>query len=104
VFCIIFVTCRSKKEADTIALSILKKRLASCANIIPGIDSRFWWNGKLDRSREFLIMVKTIAKNFRRVEREVKRIHSYEVPEIIAVPIAAGSKDYLKWIRENQGQ
>lgn len=79
-------------------MSILKKRLAACANIVSGVDSRFWWKGRLDRAKEALIMFKTVAKNFKKIEKEIKRLHSYEVPEIIAVPIMAGSKSYLNWI------
>ena len=99
MFCIIFVTCQSKKEAEVIVLSVLKKRLAACANIIPGVDSKFWWKGKLDRAQEALIMFKAGAKNFKKIEKEVRRLHSYEVPEIIAIPIVAGSKSYLSWIK-----
>ena len=100
MFCIVFVTCPSIKEAEVIALSVLKKKFAACANIISDVDSRFWWKGKLDRAKEALIMFKTTAGNFKKIEKEVRRLHSYEVPEIIAIPIAAGSGDYLKWIEK----
>ena len=97
----VFVTCKSKKEADAIATVLLRKRLAACANIVPGIDSKFWWNGKIDKAKEVLVILKTKSGNFKKIEKEVKRIHSYEVPEIIAVPIIAGSKDYLGWISKS---
>ena len=97
-FCITFVTCQSKKEADSIALSLLNKRLIACANIIAGIDSAFWWHGKIDNAKEALVIIKARRSNFKRIEKEVKRLHSYAVPEIIAVPIIAGSKEYLEWI------
>ncbi len=96
----VFVTCQSKKEADAIAASILKKRLAACANIVSGVDSKFWWNGRIDKAKEVLVILKTKLSNFKRIEKEVKRIHSYEVPEIIAIPIIAGSKKYLNWIEK----
>ena len=99
-FCIIFVTCQSKKEADSIASSLLKKRLIACANIISGVDSKFWWNGKIDTAKEFLIILKVRRGSFKKIEKEVKRLHSYEVPEIIAVPIIAGSREYLGWIEK----
>lgn len=99
-FCVIFVTCRSKKEADVIASSLLKKRLVVCANIISGVDSRFWWDGKIDRSKETLVIMKTRLNRFKRIEKEVKCLHSYDVPEIIAIPIVAGSRDYLGWIND----
>ena len=98
-FIAIFVTCASARQAERIADSLLSKRIVACANTIPGIESRFWWNGRIDRAREVLIVMKTHGKNFAKVEKEVKRLHSYEVPEIVALPIVAGSKEYLDWIR-----
>ena len=97
-FCITFVTCQSKKEADRIASSLLNKRLIACANIISGVDSKFWWNGKIDTAKEFLVILKARCSSFKKIEKEIKRLHSYVVPEIIAIPIIAGSKEYLKWI------
>ena len=97
-FCITFVTCQSKKEADRIASSLLNKRLIACANIVSGIDSKFWWNGKINTAKEFLIILKARSSSFKKIEKEVKRLHSYEVPEIITIPIIAGSKEYLEWI------
>ena len=76
----------------------MNKRLIACANIISGVDSKFWWNGKIDRAKEFLVIIKTRCGNFKKIEKEVKRLHSYIVPEIIAIPILAGSKEYLGWI------
>jgi periplasmic divalent cation tolerance protein len=100
-FIMIMVTCPSRKEARAIADSLLKERLVACANIIPGVESKFWWKGKLDIAGEILLITKTAKVNFKKVELEVKKIHSYEVPEIIAIPITAGSKDYLNWIKDN---
>ena len=96
----VFVTCQSKKEAETIALSILTKRLAACTNVISNIDSKFWWNGKIDKAGEVMVVLKTRLGNFKKIEKETKRLHSYEVPEIIAIPIVTGSKEYLWWIEE----
>ena len=100
-FCIIFVTCQSRKEADSIASSLLNKRLIACANIISGVDSKFWWNGKIDTANEFLVILKARRGSFKKIEKEVKRLHSYEVPEIIAIPIVAGSREYLGWIGDS---
>ena len=99
----VFVTCQSKKEADSIASSLLNKRLIACANIVPGVKSKFWWNGKIDTAKEFLVILKAERRSFKKIEKEVKRLHSYEVPEIIAIPIIAGSKEYLGWIEEYSG-
>ncbi|MDP3804830.1 MAG: divalent-cation tolerance protein CutA [Candidatus Omnitrophota bacterium] len=100
-FVIIFVTCVSKEDAGKIIDSLLKKRLAACGNIVGGVESKFWWNGKIDSATEVLVMLKAKAANFKAIEKEVKRIHSYDVPEIIAIPIVDGSKEYLKWIGES---
>lgn len=84
-----------------IADSLLKKRLVACANIIGKVQSKFWWRGKIDKANEVLVICKTSIDNFKAVEKEVKRIHSYEVPEIIAVPIISGSAEYLSWVKDN---
>ncbi len=98
-FVIIFVTCGSKEEAEHIVDSLLKKRRVACGNIISGVDSRFRWKGKLEKAKETLVILKTRRDNFSDIEKEIKRIHSYEVPEIIALPIVTGNKRYLGWLR-----
>jgi len=92
------VTCASKEEARKISGQLLRKRLVACASILPKIESKFWWKGKLDSAREILVTMKTVRSNFKKIEALIKSLHSYEVPEIIAVPIVAGSRDYLDWI------
>jgi periplasmic divalent cation tolerance protein len=99
-YIIVMVTCASKEEARKISGRLLAKRLVACANILPKIESRFWWKGKLDSASELLVTMKTVRSNFKKIEAEVKRLHSYEVPEIIAVPIVSGSRDYLDWISQ----
>ena len=100
-FVIIFVTCSSRREAGLIADSLLRKRLVACANIIDKVESKFWWNGKIDKASETLVVFKTRSDNFKAAEKEVKRLHSYEVPEIIAMPIVSGSGEYLSWIKDS---
>jgi len=100
-FVVILVTCASRKEARRIADALLRKRLAACANIVTGVESKFWWKAKIDKAREVLLILKTSENNFAKIEREVKRIHSYDVPEIAALPITAGSKNYLDWINDS---
>lgn len=97
----IFVTCPSRKEAARIIDPLLKTRLVACANIISGIESKFWWSGRIETAKEILVILKTKNKNFNKVEKEVRRMHSYEVPEVIALPIIAGSAAYLKWIDDS---
>ena len=100
-FILIFVTCGSKKEAHKIADALLRKRLIACANIISGVKSVFRWKGRIDKAKEFLLILKTKRSNFKRVEKEVRRVHSYELPEIVALPIVAGNSDYLEWIKDS---
>ena len=95
---IVFITTGSEEEAHSIAESLVKEKKAACVNIVPGVDSLFWWEGKLDSVPESLLLVKTKASLFPEIVELVKRTHSYEVPEIIALPIIAGSEDYLKWL------
>jgi periplasmic divalent cation tolerance protein len=95
---IIFITAGSEEEAHRIAESLVKGKKAACVNIVPRVDSLFWWEGKLDSARESLLLVKTKVSLFPEVVELVKRTHSYEVPEIIAFPIVAGSDDYVKWL------
>ena len=92
------VTCASSKEARSISESLLKKRLVACASVVSGVNSRFWWKGRIDSAKECLVLLKSKKENFVKIEKEIKRIHSYEVPEIIAIPVIAGSRDYLKWV------
>jgi len=95
---IVLITAGSEEEAHKIAESLVKGKKAACVNIVPRVDSLFWWEDKLDSARESLLLVKTKASLFPEIVELVKRTHSYEVPEIIALPIIAGSEDYLKWL------
>jgi len=98
---LVFVTCSSLKEAGKISDILLSKNLISCVNILPGVRSKFRWKGNIEKANEVIFMVKTIASKFAVIDKEVRRIHSYEVPEIIAVPIAFGSNKYLNWIKDS---
>ena len=95
---IVFITASSEEEAHNIAESLVKGKKAACVNIVPAVDSLFWWEGKIESARESLLLVKTKASLFPEIVELVNRAHSYEVPEIIALPIIAGSDDYLKWL------
>jgi len=100
-FIIIYVTCPSEAEARKIADRLLREKFIACANILNGVRSLFWWKGRINRARESLLVMKTAKGNFRKVRNVIKKLHSYEVPEIIAVPIEACDGDYLRWIRES---
>jgi periplasmic divalent cation tolerance protein len=98
---VIFVTTSSKPEAQKIADLLLSRRKAACVNIVPKVESSFWWQGKLDSAQESLLIIKTKTSLLSEIIDLVKTAHSYEVPEIIALPIIGGNEDYLKWI-ENE--
>lgn len=100
-FIIVFVTAPSKKEGKHIVTALMRKRLIACGNILNKIDSTFIWNAKVDKAKEVLIILKTKRALFKKIAREIERLHSYEVPEIIAMPIIEGSARYLKWIDES---
>lgn len=98
---IIFVTCKNKSEAKKIGSALLKKRLAACVVVIPGVFSQYFWPPKKNRiakSREAILLVKTLGKKFPQMEREVKRLHSYSFPCILEVPIRRAHQPYLKWL------
>jgi periplasmic divalent cation tolerance protein len=88
-------------EARKIGRGVVEKKLAACANIVPGVESIYRWKGRVERAREVLVIMKTTANRLPDLEREVKRLHSYEVPEFIVLPLTAGSRDYLNWIEQS---
>ena len=95
---VIFITTSSEPEAHKIADLLLTKRKAACVNIVPRVESSFWWQGKLDSAQESLLIIKTRASLLPEIISMVKAAHSYEVPEIIALPVIGGNEDYLNWI------
>ena len=99
---IVLVTCGSIREARKIANAVVSKRLAACVNILPGtIQSIYRWKAKVEKAKEVLMVIKTTGKRLPQLEREVKHLHSYDVPEFIAVPIVSGSREYLGWLQES---
>jgi periplasmic divalent cation tolerance protein len=95
------VTCTSRAQARKVARTILTGRLAACVNVVGGLESHYWWQGKLERAQECLLLIKTTRDQTRAVAEAVRAAHSYEVPEIIFVPIAGGERRYLKWLRQS---
>ncbi|WP_372518955.1 divalent-cation tolerance protein CutA [Candidatus Ruminimicrobiellum ovillum] len=95
----IFVTVPNVNVANKITEFLVEKKLVACVNIIPKIKSVYWWENKVCKSNEHLLVAKTIKSNFNKIVKEVKKIHPYEVPEIVCVDIKA-NKDYLMWIKE----
>lgn len=97
---VILSTCRDSVEAERISRAILEKRLAACVNIVP-VRSRYVWKGSIEEAEEDLLIIKTRGDKFRQVEKLVKAMHSYEVPELIALKVLKGSKPYLDWLLES---
>ena len=100
-YIIILITAKDKKEAAKIARGLLEDKLIACANIMDGIQSLFWWQDKIDSSREVLVVLKTKNILFKKIVSRVKSLHSYQTPEIIALPIVDGSQEYLEWINSS---
>ena len=96
----VFVTAKDIVEGRKIAGHLLAKKLIACANIVNGVESHFWWEGKIDQSSEVLLVMKTRKSLFAKVAKAVKEVHSYSVPEIIALPIVLGEKKYLAWLKK----
>jgi periplasmic divalent cation tolerance protein len=95
---VIFVTASNKEEAEKIARALVENKLAACVNTMDGIKSVFWWEGKLDSANEVLLIIKSKKSKLSRIITLVKSLHSYQVPEIIALPIISGEKKYLRWL------
>jgi periplasmic divalent cation tolerance protein len=96
---LVLVTCGTLVEGRRIARHVVSVRLAACVNIVLSpVESIYRWKGKLEKAREYLLVMKTTAKHLAKLEREVKRLHSYNVPEFIALPITQGSAEYLSWL------
>ena len=100
-YAVVFITTANKREAERISRVLLDARLIACANIVKGLDSRFWWKGKKEKARECLLIAKTRKPLFNKLVKTVKKEHSYDVPEIIALPITAGHNAYLDWISDS---
>jgi periplasmic divalent cation tolerance protein len=98
---LIFITCANKKEAESIAKALIRNKLAACVNILDKVKSFFCWQGKIDRADEVLLIVKSKKTKLSGIIKLVRAMHSYEVPEIIALPIIDGYKPYLRWIDES---
>lgn len=97
---VILVTAPSIDEARKIGNALVEERLIACANIIPQVESIFYWQDKVCNEKEALMVIKTRKKLIEKIIKRVKALHSYTVPEVIALPIIKGSKDYIKWVKE----
>ncbi len=97
---LVFCTCENPAEARRIARIVVDERLAACANMIAGVQSIFRWKGEVSEAEEVQLLIKTATDGYPALEKRIAELHSYDTPEIFAVPIAAGSEKYLTWLRE----
>lgn len=97
----VFCTVDKKAVARKLARLLLSKKLAACVNIVPGLESFYWWQGKIARSGEFLLIIKTSRKKYAALEKCVRENHPYQTAEIIALPIVKGSPAYLRWLEQS---
>ena len=95
---VVFMTAANSEEAERIAEMLVERRLAACVQILPEVKSVYRWQGKIERQREVLLIAKTTRTKFQELERRVRAAHSYEIPEIVALPVIAGSAPYLQWL------
>ncbi len=96
----VFTTTRKKEDAEKIAQTLLKKRLAGCVQIVGPVSSSYWWKNSIESAEEWLCMIKSEKSLYAKLERTIKETHLYETPEITALPIACGSKEYLAWLHQ----
>ena len=97
----VMTTTKTKEQAEAIARHLVEEKLAACVQITDAIESTYFWKGKIEVSREYQCLIKTREDLFPQVEAAIKKLHSYEIPEIIAISIVKGSKEYLKWLNES---
>lgn len=100
-FAVVLVTTSSREEAEKIAEALLQAKLVACCNIVSNVSSLYWWQGKIEKSAEVLMLIKTRQDRFPEISKTVKSLHSYSVPEIIMLPIIAGDDAYTAWIESS---
>ncbi len=99
-YVVVLITAPVEKASE-IATFLVEKELAACVNVIEQVHSTYWWMGKIENDAESLLIAKTKSELFKKLVEEVKKVHPYEVPEIIALPVVDGNEDYLRWIDES---
>ena len=98
-FAVVLVTAPDMKTARKLAAAALKARLVACANIVPRIESHYWWKGKIENSSEVLLLLKTTSARLRALEKTILKRHPYDTPEFLVLPLSVGSQCYLDWLR-----
>jgi periplasmic divalent cation tolerance protein len=98
---VVLTTCAVESDAERMARALVDARLAACVNVVPGVRSFYRWKGETENSEEFLLIVKTSRDLFGALRAEMEKLHPYELPELLALPVVAGSEDYLGWLHSN---
>ena len=98
---VVLTTCAVESDAERMARALVDGRLAACVNVVPGMRSFYHWKGETQSSEEFLLIVKTSRDLFEALRAEMERLHPYELPELLALPVVAGADDYLSWLQSN---
>jgi periplasmic divalent cation tolerance protein len=98
---VVYVTVSSLREGRKLTDVLIQERLAACVSMVPSVHSTYWWKGKVERAREVLLVIKTRSEKFSRLARRIQAIHSYSVPEILALPVVRGNQAYLQWLRQS---
>ena len=96
---VVLTTCAAEADAERLARALVKGRLAACVNVVPGVRSFYRWKGEVDSGVEFLLIVKTSRELFPALRAEIERLHPYELPELLALPVVAGAENYLSWFQ-----
>ncbi|MBV9179845.1 MAG: divalent-cation tolerance protein CutA [Acidobacteria bacterium] len=97
---LVLTTAGSELEARTMARGLIEQHLAACVNLIPQVHSLYWWQGQVESSTEYLLLIKTLKSQEDRVRAAIRELHSYQLPECIVMEIHSGSEEYLKWMEE----
>ena len=101
---VVMNTCPDSETAGRIAADLVERRLAACVQVLPGLQSYFHWDGKVDCEEEHLLLIKTSSASYPALERRIRELHPYQLPEIIGVPVSKGLPGYLSWINDNTQQ
>jgi periplasmic divalent cation tolerance protein len=98
---VVLSTCATEADAERMARALVDGRLAACVNVVPGVRSFYHWKGGIDSSQEFLLIVKTSRDLFPALRAEIEKLHPYELPELLALPVVDGAENYLMWLQAN---
>jgi periplasmic divalent cation tolerance protein len=97
----VYVTVPNRKEAERLSRALINEKLAACVSILPGLSSRYRWQGRIEQAKEILLIIKTTVRRYPALEKRIRSLHSYSVPEILATPVVKGNPKYLQWLKKS---